>query len=60
MGNDIGINSYTLAVITTDKNMNTSGGCPIFYANDDDDLQKKVSNYMKNTYFPIEKIQNIM
>ena len=41
MGNDIGINSYTLAVITTDKNMNTSGGCPIFYANDDDDLQKK-------------------
>ena len=41
MGNDIGINSYTLAVITTDKNMNTSGGSPIFYANDDDDLQKK-------------------
>ena len=41
MGNDIGINSYTLAVITTDKNMNTSGGCPIFYANDDYDLQKK-------------------
>ena len=41
MGNDIGINSYTLAVITTDKNMNTSGGCPSFYANDDDDLQKK-------------------
>lgn len=41
MGNDIGINSYTLAVITTDKNMNTSGGCPIFYANDDNDLQKK-------------------
>ena len=41
MGNDIGINSYTLAIITTDKNMNTSGGCTIFYANDDDDLQKK-------------------
>ena len=41
MGNDIGINSYTLAIITTDKNMNTSGGCPIFYANDDNDLQKK-------------------
>lgn len=44
MGNDIGINSYTLAVITTDKNMNTSGGCPIFYANDDDDLQKSIAN----------------
>ncbi|WP_455538493.1 capping complex subunit for YIEGIA [Terrisporobacter sp.] len=41
MGNDIGINSYTLAIITTDKNMNTSGGCPIFYAKDDDDLQNK-------------------
>ena len=41
MGNDIGINSYTLAVITTDKNMNTSGGCPIFYAKYDDKIQKK-------------------
>lgn len=41
MGNDIGINSYTLAVITTDKNMSTSGGCPVFYANNDDDLQTK-------------------
>lgn len=41
MGNDIGINSYTLAVITTDKNMKISGGCPVFHANDDDDLQKK-------------------
>ena len=41
MGKDVGINSYTLAVITTDKNMNTSGGCPIFYANNDDDLQNK-------------------
>lgn len=41
MGNDIGINSYTMAVITTDKNMCISGGCPLFYANDDDDMQKK-------------------
>lgn len=41
MGNDIGINSYTMAVITTDKNMNISGGCPLFYANDDDDMQNK-------------------
>lgn len=41
MGKNVGINSYTLAVITTDKNMNTVGGCPIFYANDDDDLQSK-------------------
>ncbi|MPM44608.1 hypothetical protein SDC9_91287 [bioreactor metagenome] len=41
MGNDIGINSYTMAVITTDKNMSISGGCPLFYANDDDDMQNK-------------------
>ncbi len=41
MGNDIGINSYTMAVITTDKNMTTSGGCPIFYASNDDELQNK-------------------
>ena len=41
MGNDIGINSYTLAVITTDKNMNKSGGCPVFYVNNDDELQKQ-------------------
>lgn len=41
MGNDIGINSYTLAVITTDKSMVTSPGCPIIYATNDDDLQKK-------------------
>lgn len=41
MGIDIGINSFTLAIITTDKNMSTSGGCPIFYANDEDDLQNK-------------------
>lgn len=41
MGNDVGINSYTLAIITTDKNITTSGGCPIFYASDDEDLQNK-------------------
>ena len=41
MGKDVGINSYTLAVITTDKNMTTSGGCPIFYASNDDELQNK-------------------
>ena len=41
MGKDVGINSYTLAVITTDKNMKFGGGCPIFYAEDDKDLQHK-------------------
>ncbi|QJA09265.1 hypothetical protein HF520_09980 [Romboutsia sp. CE17] len=41
MGNNVGLNEFTLAVITTDKNMNPVGGCPIFYANDNDDLQNK-------------------
>lgn len=41
MGKDISINSYTLAVITTDKNMSGSTGCPVFYANNDDDMQKQ-------------------
>lgn len=41
MGSNIGINEYTLAIITTDKNMTISGGCPIFYAADNKELQKK-------------------
>ena len=28
---DMSINDFTLAIITTDKNMTSSGGCPIFY-----------------------------
>ena len=38
---DMSINDFTLAIITTDKNMTSSGGCHIFYANDDDDMQNK-------------------
>ena len=38
---DMSINDFTLAIITTDKNMTSSGGCPIFYASDDDDMQNK-------------------
>lgn len=41
MGNNVGITEYTLALITTNKNMNPVGGCPIFYAENDEDLQKK-------------------
>lgn len=41
MGMNVGLNDYTLAIITTDKNMQNSGGCPIFYANDNKDLQHK-------------------
>lgn len=41
MGSNIGINEYTLAIITTDKSMTISGGCPIFYAQDNKELQKK-------------------
>ena len=39
MGMNIGITEYTLAIVTTDKNMQVGGGCPIFYANDNKDLQ---------------------
>lgn len=41
MGMNVGISEYSLAVLTTDKNMQIGGGCPIFYADDDKDLQKK-------------------
>ena len=41
MGMDIGLNEYTLAIVTLDKNMKNGGGCPIFYANDEKDLQNK-------------------
>jgi hypothetical protein len=41
MGQNIGLSEYTLAVLTTDKNMSPVGGCPIFYADNDDDLQQK-------------------
>lgn len=41
MGNNIGINEFTIAIITTDLNMKNGGGCPIFYANDKKDLQNK-------------------
>lgn len=41
MTSNIGINDYTLAVITTDKEMKAGGGCPIFYAKDDKELQER-------------------
>ncbi|MGL6105494.1 capping complex subunit for YIEGIA [Romboutsia sp.] len=41
MGMNVGINEFALAIVTTDKNMQVSGGCPIFYANDNKDLQKQ-------------------
>ncbi len=41
MGMNVGITEYSLAIITTDKNLQVGGGCPIFYANDNDDLQNK-------------------
>lgn len=47
MSDNIEINSATLAVITTDKNMNTVGGCPVFYANNDEELQKRAMLFAK-------------
>lgn len=47
MSDNIEINSATLALITTDKNMNTIGGCPIFYADNDEELQKRAMLFAK-------------
>lgn len=41
MGMNTGITDFTLAIVTIDKNMNISGGCPIFYVNDETELQKQ-------------------
>ncbi len=41
MGMNTGITEYTLAIITTNKNMQFGGGCPVFYADDNKDLQHK-------------------
>lgn len=41
MGMNIGITEFALAIVTTDKNMQVSGGCPIFYANDNKELQNQ-------------------
>lgn len=41
MSMDIGITDYTLAIITLDKNLKMSGGCPIFYADDEEELQNR-------------------
>ncbi len=38
---DVGITEYALAVVTTNKEMKYGGGCPIFYAEDNTELQKK-------------------
>lgn len=47
MSDNIEINSATLAIITTDKNMNIYGGCPVFYANNDEELQKRAMMFAK-------------
>ncbi|MEF9992574.1 MAG: hypothetical protein RRZ84_08690 [Romboutsia sp.] len=41
MGMNIGITEFTIAIITTDQNVKNGGGCPIFYVNDNKELQKK-------------------
>ena len=41
MGQNVGITEYTLGIITTNQSMQHSGGCPIFYAKDNKDLQHK-------------------
>lgn len=38
---DISMSDFTLSIITTNKNMTNSGGCPIFYVDNDKELQEK-------------------
>ena len=40
IGMNIGITEYTLAIITTDKEVKNAG-CPTFYAKNDKELQQK-------------------
>ncbi|MDR1773832.1 MAG: hypothetical protein LBR30_03030 [Clostridioides sp.] len=41
MNSNIGINEFALAIVTTDKEMNISGGCPVFFVESEEELQKK-------------------
>lgn len=48
MGINTSMTEYTLGVITMDKNMKQIGGCPIFYAENEDELQHKAMLMAKN------------
>lgn len=38
---NVGINEYTLGIVTTNKDLKLSAGCPIFFAENNEQLQKK-------------------
>ncbi|MEG1311290.1 MAG: hypothetical protein RR942_10330 [Romboutsia sp.] len=57
MGMNVGINEYTLAIVTTDKEMK-SAGCPIFYANDEKDLQHKAMLMSKSVSGMVHDMTN--
>ncbi|MFI3211193.1 MAG: hypothetical protein R3Y64_09145 [Peptostreptococcaceae bacterium] len=40
MGMNVGLNEYTLGVITINKEVKNAG-CPVFYVKDDKELQQK-------------------
>lgn len=40
MGMNVGITEYTIAIISTDKEIKNAG-CPVFYAKSDEELQQK-------------------
>ena len=58
MGMNVGITEYSLAIITTDKTLQVGGGCPIFYANDNDDLQNKAMLMAKSVGGMVHSITN--
>ena len=60
MGINIGITDYTLGIITTDKNMKTSGGCPIIYADDNKDMQNKAMLMAKSVGGMVHSISKEM
>lgn len=41
MSLNTGLTDYTLAIITLDKEFKSPGGCPIFYADNEEELQSK-------------------
>ena len=60
MGINIGITDYTLGIITTDKNMKTSGCCPIIYADDNKDMQNKAMLMAKSVGGMVHSISKEM
>ena len=58
MGSNMNLTEYTLAIVTTDKNMQSGGGCPIFYAKDNKDLQHRAMLISKSVGGMVHDVTN--